>query len=158
LTVLVEDRYAEADVDYLVASAKFIRVVPTMQALGSPTIVVRIQAEVFKRSEPHRPIKGLLVMAKARQAPSGVPKPTPSSALEWNGKRIRGLNYELWHDNPDGSVVKGWHEHLWSPEFQDSYVVPARPKLTHKGLTDIFTWSLRKWNIKVLENQKSMLR
>jgi len=30
----------------------------------------------------------------------------PSSVLEFYGRRIRGLNYEMWHDNPDGSRVK----------------------------------------------------
>ena len=142
--------------DYLVATPKFIRAVPPLQPSGSPPVVIRVHTLVFKTSEPNRPIGGLVVMAKARQAPSGVPKPPPSSALEWFGKRIRGLDYEVWHDNPDGSIVKGWHEHVWSPEYQDAYVVLARPKLKHKGLLDIFAWSLKKWNIKVLEDQKTL--
>jgi hypothetical protein len=141
-------------VDYLVASPKFIKVIPPLPRPGSRVpSVVRIQSQVFWKSEPGKPISGLVVMAKARQAPTGIPKPNPSSALEWHGKRIRGLNYELWHDNPDGSIVKGWHEHLWSPQDQDAYVVLARPKPKPRGLIDIFKWSLKKWNIEVLEKQ-----
>lgn len=141
----------------MVAAAKFIRAIPALPPFGSPLpTVIKIQAEVFKKSEPNNPIRGLMVMAKARQSPTGIPKPNPSSALEWHGKRIRGLNYELWHDNPDGSIVKRWHEHLWSPEDQDSYVVSAEPKPTRKGLLDIFKWSLKKWNIEVLEKQQEM--
>lgn len=92
-------------------------------------------------------------MAKVHISPSGLPRLNPSSALEWHGKRIRGLNKEIWHDNPDGSVVRGWHEHLWSPEEQDAYVVSARPKPTRIGLLDVFKWGLTKWNIEVLEKQ-----
>jgi hypothetical protein len=144
-------------VDYLIAASKFIRIVPPLPQFGSqrPT-VIRIQSEIFKKSEPNNPIRGLIIIAKARQAPTGLPKPNPSSALEWNGKRIRGLNYELRHDNPDGTIVKGWHEHLWSPEDQDSYVVSARPKPQRCGLGDVFKWSLKKWNIKILEKQEDV--
>ena len=140
--------------DYLVAIPKFIKVIPPLPRPGARILsVVRIQSDVFRKSEPSKPISGLVVIAKVRQAPTGIPNPNPSSALEWHGKRIRGLNYELWHDNPDGSIVKGWHEHLWSPQDQDAYVILARPKPKLRGLLDIFKWSLKKWNIEVLEKQ-----
>ena len=151
---LATERFTKAQVDYLVAATKFIRAVPVAPDYNPKQPVHRtIQVEVFKKSAPNRPIRGLIVMARARPSPPGVPKPIPSSALEWYGKRIRGLNYELWHDNPDGSIVRGWHEHLWSPAEQDRYVVPARPEPTHKGLLDVFKWGLAKWNIEVLEEQ-----
>lgn len=138
----------------MVGLPKFIRAVPSLPPSGTRVPnVVRVQAQVFSKSEPSNPISGLIVIAKARQAPTGIPKPNPSSALEWYGTRIRGLNYELWHDNPDGSIVKGWHEHLWSPQDEDAYVVLARPKPKMRGLLDIFKWSLKKWNIDVLEKQ-----
>lgn len=106
---LPEELFTKADVDYSVAATKFITVVPGPRLYKPQSSAVTIiRAHVFKRSEPTKPIPGRVVMAKARSAPSGIPKPTPSSCLEWYGKRIRGLNYELWHDNPDGSVVKGW--------------------------------------------------
>jgi len=98
-------------------------------------------------------IKGLVVIAKARHAPPGVPHPPPSCALEWYGRRIRGLNYELFHDNPDGSIVRGWHEHIWSPKELDAHVVQARPEPTRKTLLDVLRWGLKKWNIAVLEEQ-----
>ena len=98
-------------------------------------------------------IEGLVVIAKARHAPPGVPHPPPSCALEWYGRRIRGLNYELFHDNPDGSIVRGWHEHIWSPKELDAHVVQARPEPTRKTLLDVLRWGLKKWNIAVLEEQ-----
>jgi len=148
------ERFTKAEADYLVDTAKFVRVIPDIQSVRASGW--RVQANVYRKSEPRNPIKGLVVMAKAHRAPPGLPHPTPSAALEWYGKRIRGLNYELWHDNPDGTVVKGWHEHVWSPREQDSHVVSARPEPTRKGLLDILKWGLRKWNIAVLEEQESL--
>jgi hypothetical protein len=98
---------------------------------------------MFLKSDPSMPISGLVVIAKAHQAPVGLPHPTPSAALEWYGKRIRGLSHEQWHDNPDGTVVRGWHEHLWSPQEQDAHVIQARPEPTRKELLDILKWGLR---------------
>jgi hypothetical protein len=151
---LLPDRFDKAEVDYLVAAAKFIRFTPKITFIDAKRQTGwRIQAEVFKKSEPGKPIKGLVVMAKANQAPAPLPHPKPSAALEWYGKRIRGLNHEQWHDNPDGSIVKGWHEHIWSPRYQDSYVVEARPIPTRFGLENLFQWGLEKWNIEVLRKQ-----
>jgi hypothetical protein len=151
---LALERFTKAEVEYLVAAPKFIRVVPATRLYRPQSAAVTIiHAAVFKKSEPNNPVPGLIVMAKAREAPPGIPKPTPSAAPEWYGKRVRGLNYELWHDNPDGSIVKGWHEHIWSPGDQDSYVVPARPEITRRALLDVLKWGLEKWNIEVLEKQ-----
>ena len=157
---MAPERSTKAEADYLVGAPKFIRAIPQIKPLGHGSAISRgwqIQVtDVFRKSEPHKAIKCLVVMAKARRAPPPLPHPTPSSALEWYGKRIRGLNYELWHDNPDGTTVRGWHEHVWSPREQDAHVVPTRPEPTRKQLLDILKWGLRKWNIDILEEQVSM--
>jgi hypothetical protein len=105
---------------------------------------------------PKKPVNGLVVMARVRYSPPGVPKPTPSSALEFYGVRIRGLNYEVFHDNPDGTGVKGWHEHIWYPQYGDKYVVRARPTVKGRTLLDLFKWGLKKWNIAVLAEQPKL--
>jgi hypothetical protein len=109
--------------------------------------------QIFDRASPNNPIRGLVVMAKAHQAPVGLRRPTPSSALEWFGLRIRGLNHEVRHDNPDGTSVRGWHEHLWSPQHEDALVVPAQPKITDRSLLGVLKWGLLKWNIEVQGEQ-----
>src|ERR1700691_118311 len=101
------ERFTKADVEYLLAEAKFIRAIPQPVKLHGSKVVVLHVADVLRKSNPHRPIKGLVVIAKARPSPPGIPMPAPSSVLEFYGRRIRGLNYEMWHDNPDGSRVKG---------------------------------------------------
>ena len=151
----VVEPFTKADVDYLVDAAKFIRFIPALPKPrgGVMPDKLRIQAKVFRKAEPNNPITGLVIVATVRTSPPGVPKPIPSSALEWFGKRIRGLNYEVWHDNPDGSVVRGWHEHVWYPQYRDSYVVAARPEPTRKDLLAVLKWGLVKWNIEVQEEQ-----
>src|SRR6266436_2369543 len=101
---------------------------------------------MFLNSDPSKPITGLVVIAKAHQAPAGLPRPTPSAALEWYGKRIRGLSYEQWHDNPDGTIVRGWHEHLWSPQQRDAHVIAARPEPRRRDVLGLFKWGLKQWN------------
>jgi hypothetical protein len=148
--------FTKADVDYLVAEPKFIKEIPRSQFLNpSSRTGWKIYASVCSK-EDSRPIKGLIVIAKAHQAPIGLPRPTPSSALEWYGKRIRGLNYELWHDNPDGTLVKGWHEHIWSPEEDDDRVIAAHPKPQKKDLLGVLKWGLKRWNIEVRREQEEL--
>jgi hypothetical protein len=142
------------EVDYLVGLPKVIKFIPKAVRLDRENHKGwEINARVFDKAKIAKPIPGLVVKAKAHEAPSGLPHPPPSAALEWFGKRIRGINYELWHDNPDGSSVRGWHEHLWSPGEQDAHVVLARPEPTKKQLLDILKWGLSKWNIEILMEQ-----
>jgi hypothetical protein len=153
---LASEPFTRGDVDYLVSKAKFIRTIPVLPVYDPSRTVTIIQAEVLEKAKSKKALKGLIIMAKARHSPTGIPKPLPSSALVWYSRRIRGLNYELWHDNPDGSIVRGWHEHLWSPEQGDEHVVAARPEPTRRGLLDVFRWGLKKWNIEVLEDQEGL--
>lgn len=156
-TALTKDRFTKADVEYLIATPKFIKAVPRVQLLDSVRKTGwKMQSEIYSKADSNRPIVGLVIMAKCYQSPSGLPRPTPSSALEWHGRRIRGLNYELWHDNPDGTIVKGWHEHIWSPAEQDARVIEARPEVTQRDVRGVFAWGLKKWGIDIMMEQEAM--
>src|SRR5262249_40616082 len=148
----VDFPFTRYECDKLVDAAKVIKAVPRPGQLqpNSPGLGFRMYcSQIYYKNDPSKPIKGLVVMAKARSAPPPIPQPTPSAALEWFGHRIRGLNYEQWHDNPDGSTVRGWHEHVWSPREADAYVVPARPEPRQKTMDALFRWGLTQWNIAV---------
>ena len=112
-----------------------------------------MQAAVFLRAEPTNPIRGLIITARVARPLSGMRRHLPSSALQWRGVRIRGLDYELRHDNPDGSTVRGWHEHVWSPEEGDNRVRSAVPVPNNLSLAGLFKWGLKRWNIEVDEEQ-----
>src|SRR5690242_19426578 len=106
--------FTKAEIDYLVKQAKFIKAVPRAKDCGN---YYRIQAQVYSKVDG-QPIKGLLVMATVDKPLPGMSgKARVSAALEYKGLRIRGIDKELWHDNPDGTVVRGWHDHDYSPEY-----------------------------------------
>jgi hypothetical protein len=149
--------FRRGEVDYLVSIPKFVHAIPRESFLDTQLRTGwRIKIDIFLKADSSKPIKGLIVVAKAHQAPIGLPHPTPSVALEWYGRRIRGLNYELRHDNPDGSTVKGWHEHIWSPNEQDALVIQANPEPRDRSLRGVLNWGLDKWNIEVKQEQESI--
>jgi hypothetical protein len=146
---LLSPEPTRAEVDYLIREKKFIR---SMPAMVTDRYEYRVQAEVRKISNPGEAL-GLVIYARAKRSPSGVPKGLPSAALMWRGYRIRGLNKELWHDNPEGSTVQGWHEHIWTNEWHDSHVIAARPKPRDLSLRGVLEWAMGKWNITVRQSQ-----
>lgn len=143
--------FTKAEVDYLVKEPKFIKEVPAPTDFGT---YWRIQAQVYRKSD-NSPVKGLLVIAKVEKPLPGLSnKGRVSAALEWKGKRIRGIDKEQRHDNPDGSVVYGWHDHHYSPQYLDSLVVPC-PEPQHKDLRGLIEFAMARWNIEI---QKEQLR
>lgn len=149
--------FTKGEVDYLVGLLKLVRVIPRPEFLNRQSRSGwLIEIRVFKKGDLRAPLPGLMVMAKAHQAPQGLPHPTPSAALLWHGKRIRGLNREMRHDNPDGTIVRGWHEHLWSPSDDDACVIQAQPEPKDRTLIGILQWGLEKWNIEVEQKQESL--
>jgi hypothetical protein len=135
--------FTKGEVDYLVGLPKLVRRIPREEFLNrqSKTGWI-IQMPVFKKGDLRAPLPGLVVMAKAHQAPAGLPDPTPSAALVWHGMLIRGLNREIRHDNPDGTIVRGWHEHLSSPVDEDARVIPAQPEPKDRTLRGVLRWGL----------------
>lgn len=138
----------EAEADYVVKERKYIKTMPEIREGDNE---FRIKADVFRTSVPGRPT-GLVLMARAKKSPPGIPRPFPSAALELNGHfRIRGLNYAIRHDCPSGPIVDGWHEHIWTNLYEDHVVIKAKPKPRDIGIRGMFDWGLKKWNIAVGE-------
>ena len=138
----------EAEANYLVKEGKYIKVMP---AVLEGENEFRMRAVVFRASTPGLPT-GLVLMATAKKSPPGIPRPWPSAALELNGHfRIRGLNYAIRHDCPSGPIIEGWHEHVWTNQYEDHVVINAKPKPRNTSIRGMFEWGLKKWNIKVGE-------
>jgi hypothetical protein len=138
----------EAEADYIVDERKYVKTIPPITE-GEREF--RMKANVFRVAHPGHPI-GLVIVARAKKSPPGVPRPWPSAALELGGHfRIRGLNYAIRHDCPDGPMVDGWHEHIWTNKHEDHVVIKAQPKPRDTSIRGMFEWGLRKWNIKVGE-------
>lgn len=139
--------FSNADVEYLLDAKKTISAIPNIMESAAEFVMA---ANVRRKDNPGKEL-GLIIRVHAKRSPSGIPKGVPACVLQWHGQRIRGINRELWHDNPDGSIVKGWHEHLWNEEDRDGRVVPADIK--RADMRGVFEWCLKKWNIEVRERQ-----
>lgn len=155
--IVPPEPFSQYEVDALVSAAKYVKSIPPSVRLDRGLRSGKqIRIDVFKKAERGRSLGGLFVLATVNAGLSGLPKPYPGVALRWHGLRIRGLNYELWHDNPDGTVIKGWHEHVWSQSDGDSCVIQARPEVKRIGSVDVLRWDLGKWNIEVEALQEDL--
>lgn len=147
----MQKRFTKDQVDYLVAEEKFIKDIPPRVTDGNYQVIT---APVYRKGEANLPIISLRVLVRVAMPVPSVPRALPSVALNWHGHRIRGLDKETRHDNPDGSRVLGWHEHLWLPEYDDADSLVrsiAEPK--HKDMLGLLKEGLRRWNIAVLKEQ-----
>lgn len=142
-----------AEVDYLVEIKKFVTAIPEIKYSHSAD-EDEMSAAVRKKDNPGEDI-GLTIVARVSKPISGLPKEQPRCVLSWRGQRIRGLDYSVAHGRPGtaGGVVKGWHEHRWTQQEKDGYIVKANPEPNRKDLVSIFRWGLKKWNIEVKEEQ-----
>src|SRR5437868_5017365 len=114
---------AEADVNALVKARKYIKEIPRV---GSEPSQFRMKGMVYTVED--RQPTGVMMMATVKKSVPGVPSPIPTAALEYGGRfRIRGINYAVRHDCPSGPIVYGWHEHVWTNQYEDQVVIAARP-------------------------------
>src|SRR5579872_837887 len=145
----MQTRFTKSKVDYLVDEEKFIKDIPPRRPDGNYLVIA---SPVYRKGKASLPIKSLVVLARVAMPIPGLPGALPSVTLNWHGHRIRGIDRETRHDNPDGSYILGWHEHLWSPQYGDSLVRSA-PEPKHKDMLGILEEGLQRWNIKVLKQQ-----
>src|SRR5690242_7125801 len=128
-------RFTEAEVDYLIRAKKYIFAIPDIKEEDGGWFAMR--AEVRKKDDESWQRGGLMIYARVKKAISNVPRGLPSCVIQWHGYRIRGVDYEVRHDNPDGQPVRGWHEHIWNDEDEDSRVIPASPAVKKPDLGGI---------------------
>ncbi len=145
-----QGRLTNAEIDYILKAAKFIFAVPNFEEQDGWII---LRARVYKKDEPNWSAGSLSIHARVAKRPPGLPSQLPSCCLQWHGIRIRCVDREARHDNPDGTYVKGWHEHIWDDRNQDDRVIAAHPIVSHPSLRGIFQWGLDKWKIEVREKQ-----
>jgi len=142
-------RFTKHEVDYLVGDEKFVKEILPVQKIGNYYVIL---LPIYRKGEA-QPIKALAIEARVAVSIPGLPAAIPSVALNWHGHRIRGIDRETRHDNPDGSpCVYGWHEHIWSEKYKDD-CVRAFPEPKHKDLRGILREGLRRWNVKVFREQ-----
>jgi len=144
--------FIKAEVDAIVGQSKFVTGIPKSRRIDKYWV---IEAPVYSTADKHQPIPSLVVTARVIKAVPGIPRGLPSVALLWKGHRIRGIDRNTRHDNPDGSHVEGWHEHQWSEEHGDSQVIAVHEP-QDKDLRGLFKSGLRRWKISVRDEQQEL--
>src|SRR5450755_4729616 len=146
--------FTKAEVDSLILGPKCISGIPKAERKENYWVM---EIPVYLKTDLRRPFPSLVIVARVIHPLSGLPRNLPSVAIELKGHRIRGIDRNIRHDNPDGSRVKGWHEHLWSEEHGDDVVIATKePK--HKDLKGVLKTALKKWDISIREEQGELLK
>jgi len=70
-------------------------------------------------------------------------------SLCWKGHRIRGINRSRQlRSRPDGTIVRGWHEHVFDDQVGDEKV-HAVTGLGRPSVDELVRFCLARWNIQV---------
>ncbi len=146
--------FTEYEVRQLMAARKFVFQI-VRDNVQSPDFEKQIVYDVRRRDTPRKDHR-LRLCARLAGSLSGVgPKSTPGVSLRWKGKSIRKLDYALRHDSIKSGIsvghVDGWHEHIWTDEDEDRYVIPADPPVKGNDLRSVVRWATEKWNIETDE-------
>ena len=79
-------------------------------------------------------------------------------ALIWRNEPIRHIDWEIRRKFADGTVVEGWHEHLWDDRYRDKI---GRPFTVPIGCADdlesMLIHACQYWNINIISRQDRRL-
>ena len=146
---------SKSDADALVALPKYIkRMPPVRERTGSRRIKTR---SVYDSSG--RPT-GLMVDAHVSMPRQrGRHGEVPQVSLVWRNVSIRCIDWEVRHTFADGTVVVGWHEHLWDDTHRREAGRRFDPPLGSSAtLEQLFVCACQHWNITILTRQDQHLR
>lgn len=159
---MVSAPFTEYEVSQLVAARKFVARVVQDNTRGEidPQIERRIIYDVRRKDNPSNDNRLRLCARLSPSLPGIGVKGTPGVSLQWRNKNIRKLDHKLRHDViQDGVVVgfvRGWHEHVWTDEDQDRFIIVADPPVRQSDLRSVIRWCADKWNIE-LEDSKQFV-
>lgn len=85
-------------------------------------------------------------------------RPRPSGSLSWKGIRIRGVNWNIRHDNRLNGVeiapVRGWHEKLFTEIDNDKYIIDINDEIRNIDFWAIVKFCCNRWNIEPPEERQ----
>ena len=149
----ITPRPSQRDADALVSLPKYIKRMPRKRCLNRRW---RIKTDYIYNSAGDR--TGLVVDAHA-PADESRHGETIQVALVWRGEAIRCIDWELCREFADGTVVKGWHEHLWDDEHGRDIGRKIDPPMEYRDdLEKMFIYACDRWNISIVTRRDRMLR
>jgi hypothetical protein len=101
---------------------------------------------------------GLQFHARLEKPISGVhPRPRPGISLKLHGERIRGINWNVRHDDILNGVevgfVRNWHEKIWTNTDADKHIVDINGDVKNTDLFSMIRFAFDRWNIEDPKNQ-----
>lgn len=148
-------RPSKRDAEALVALPKYIRRMPrTRLRHGSQ----RLKTDKVYDSSGRA--TGLTVDAHV-SFPQGRGRhgETPQVSLVWRRESIRCIDWERRRPFADGTVVEGWHEHLWDDTHGRDVGTRFSPPLARAAdLEEMFVCACQHWNIEIRTRQDHHLR
>jgi hypothetical protein len=147
--------FTEYEANRLIESRKFVCRIVQDNTEGPPNSDTekKIVYDIRRRDMPQKDIHLRLCARLAPWVPGSGPKPIPGVSLQWKGHPVRKLDYSLRHDSKRHGVsighVKGWHEHVWTDQDEDEYVVIADPPVKAQDIKSLIRWAAEKWNIEL---------
>jgi hypothetical protein len=117
----------------------------------------RIYYEIRFKDMREKPAD-LRFFARLEQGLSGVrPLPKPGMSLWLLNSRIRGINWNMRHENMLNGVkiapVREWHEKLWTDIDEDKYIVDINDEVRNTDLRSMIRFACERWNIDIEEKQ-----
>lgn len=101
----------------------------------------------YSISMPVQNDEGLKLMFYATKR--DIPSPLPRFCYSLDNQRIRGIDWHFFRPGGDGSVVKGWHEHVFTDKHQDNFIVPSSFDHLHIPQSKHIDFVLSRWKIDI---------
>ncbi|MGI5816645.1 MAG: hypothetical protein ACOX9R_00965 [Armatimonadota bacterium] len=142
----------KAEADALVALPKFMKRKPRERVINATR---RLKSDYIYDSAGRQ--IGITIDVHISEPRN--PGDTVSAALIWRGCPIRRIDWKVVEQFPDGTVVEGWHEHLWDEECEDRVGRPFGPPVDGwDHLETMFVSVCHHWKITVVTRQDRPLR
>ena len=147
--------FTEYEANQLIKARKIVArtIQDNTQDKGHPDKEKTVSYDVRRRDMPEKDIHLRLNARLAPWVPGSGLKPLPGVALIWWGSLIRKLDHAIRHDSIRHGVsighIKGWHEHLWTDEDKDKYVIAANPPVKGQDIRSLVRWAADKWSIEL---------
>ena len=144
---------SKAEVDGLIAVPKLLLRLP-LPRLKNGCLRMRTDRIYWSNGQQ----TGLLVDA---HVPAKTPRrgTTPQVALVWRNENVRCIDWKLRRPFADGTVVEGWHEHLWDEQNGRELGVPfPAPVYGSDDLEVMFVVACQHWGIHIRGRDDQVLR
>lgn len=88
-------------------------------------------------------------------------RPLPGASLLWKGIRIRGVNWNVFHDNMHNGVkiapIRKWHEKLFTDIDQDKYIIDINDDIKNTDFWAIVKFCCDRWNIEFPDERQMIM-